>query len=95
MNDNACRIDIWLWRARFVKTRGLAAGLVERGAVRLTHQGRETRLDKAQPMRYVGDLLTFAQNGHVTSLKVEGLGERRGPAEEAAPCIRLRYKCLK
>lgn len=53
------------------------------GAVRLTHQGRETRLDKPSRCVHVGDLLTFAQNGHVTSLKVEGLGERRGPAEEA------------
>jgi ribosome-associated heat shock protein Hsp15 len=83
LSDDACRIDVWLWRARFVKTRALAAALVERGAVRLTHQGREARLDK--PSRYVhpGDLLTFAQNGRVTSLRVEALGERRGPAEEA------------
>ncbi|OGN49267.1 MAG: RNA-binding protein [Caulobacterales bacterium RIFOXYB1_FULL_67_16] len=83
MSESACRIDVWLWRARFVKTRGLAAALVERGAVRLTHQGRETRLDKPSRCVHVGDLLTFAQNGRVTSLRVEALGERRGPAEEA------------
>ena len=83
MSDAACRIDIWLWRARFVKTRGLAADLVERGAVRLTHQGRETRLDKPSRCVRPGDLLTFAQNGRVTTLRVEAIGERRGPPEEA------------
>lgn len=80
---DACRIDIWLWRARFVKTRGLAANLVERGAVRLTHNGVETRLDKSSRSVHPGDLLTFAQHGRVTTLRVEALGERRGPAEEA------------
>ena len=83
MSEETCRIDLWLWRARFVKTRGLAAALVERGAVRLTHQGRETRLDKPSRCVRPGDLLTFAQDGRVTTLRVEALGERRGPAEEA------------
>jgi ribosome-associated heat shock protein Hsp15 len=79
----ACRIDIWLWRARFVKTRGMAADLVERGAVRLTHNGMETRLDKPSRSVHPGDVLTFAQHGRVTTLRVEALGERRGPADEA------------
>ena len=83
MSETACRIDVWLWRARFVKTRGLAAALVERGAVRLVHQGRETRLDKPSRGVHPGDLLTFVQNGEVTTLRVEALGERRGPAEDA------------
>lgn len=79
----ACRIDIWLWRARFVKTRGMAADLVERGAVRLTHNGMEARLDKPSRSVHPGDVLTFAQHGRVTTLRVEALGERRGPADEA------------
>lgn len=87
--DASCRIDIWLWRARFVKTRGLAADLVERGAVRLTHQGRETRLDKPSRCVHPGDLLTFVQAGRVTTLRVAALGERRGPAEEARALYEL------
>jgi ribosome-associated heat shock protein Hsp15 len=83
METEACRIDIWLWRARFVKTRGLAADLVERGAVRMVHHGRETRLDKPSRCVHVGDLLTFVLNAQVTTLRIESLGERRGPAEEA------------
>ena len=79
----ACRIDVWLWRARFLKTRGLAADLVERGAVRMVHHGRETRLDKPSRCVHPGDELTFALNGRVTAVRVEALGERRGPPEEA------------
>ena len=85
MNESigACRVDIWLWRARFVKTRGLAATLVERGAVRLTHRGRQVRLDKPSRSVHVGDELVFAMNQRVVAVRVEALGERRGPAEEA------------
>ncbi|MFN9939097.1 MAG: S4 domain-containing protein, partial [bacterium] len=46
MSETGCRIDVWLWRARFATTRALAAAMVERGAVRLTHNGVPTRLDK-------------------------------------------------
>lgn len=78
-----CRIDVWLWRARFAKTRTRAAALIERGAVRLTHAGRQTRLDKPGRDVRVGDGLTFALGGRVIDLTIEALGHRRGPAEEA------------
>lgn len=79
----ACRIDVWLWRARFAKTRTQAAGLVERGAVRLTHNGAQSRLDKPSRSVHVGDELVFALGGRLHALRVVALGERRGPAEEA------------
>jgi ribosome-associated heat shock protein Hsp15 len=79
----SCRIDIWLWRARFAKTRSLAAALVERGAVRLTHQGRQTRLDKPSRVVHPGDEIVFVRDGRVTIVRVEALGERRGPPAEA------------
>ena len=79
----ACRIDVWLWRARFVKTRSMAAALVERGAVRITHAGRQVRLDKPSRFVHVGDGLTFMVGPRLIDLTVQGLGERRGPAEEA------------
>ena len=48
----ACRIDVWLWRARFCKTRAQAAGLVEAGRIRLLRHGVQTRLDKtSRPVR--------------------------------------------
>lgn len=81
--SESCRIDVWLWRARFAKTRALAASMVERGAVRLTHNGIQTRLDKPSRSVHVGDALVFALGGRLVELRVEALGERRGPAEEA------------
>ncbi|MBB5744990.1 RNA-binding S4 domain-containing protein [Brevundimonas variabilis] len=79
----SCRVDVWLWRARFVKTRSLAAALVERGAVRLTHQGRQVRLDKPSRCVHPGDSLVFSLNERITAVRIEALGERRGPPSEA------------
>jgi ribosome-associated heat shock protein Hsp15 len=90
MSETGCRIDVWLWRARFAKTRTLAAAMVERGAVRLTHNGVQARLDKAARTVHVGDTLVFAVGGQLMELTVEGLGERRGPAEEARGLYSLR-----
>lgn len=79
----SCRADVWLWRARFFKTRSLAAKFLDEGRVRLTRGGIETRLDKpARPVK-VGDELVFALGGRLIAVRVEGLGERRGPASEA------------
>jgi ribosome-associated heat shock protein Hsp15 len=78
-----CRIDVWLWRARFFKTRSLAARFVEEGRVRLTRSGAETRLDKASRTIRPADLLVFAVGGRLVSVRVEDVGQRRGPAAEA------------
>lgn len=78
-----CRVDVWLWRARFLKTRALAAAFVEKGGVRLTHAGRQVRLDKPSRSVHVGDELVFALNSRLHAVRVEALGERRGPADEA------------
>ena len=83
MSEASCRIDVWLWRARFAKSRSLAAAMVERGAVRLTHHGVQTRLDKSSRSVHVGDGLVFALGGRLVELEVIGIGERRGPPEEA------------
>lgn len=83
VSPESCRIDVWLWRARFAKTRSTAAALVEAGAVRLTHQGRQSRLDKPSRVVHVGDAVLIVQSGRLTEVRVEALGERRGPAGEA------------
>jgi len=90
MSATGCRIDVWLWRARFAKTRSLAAAMVEGGAIRLTHNGLQTRLDKPSRTVHVGDALLFAIGGRLMELTVEALGERRGPAEEARGLYILR-----
>ena len=90
MTDEAARVDVWLWRARFFKTRTMAARFVEEGRVRLTRSGHETRLEKSSRSVKVGDQLVFAVGGRLIAVTVEGLGERRGPATEA----RLLYSAL-
>jgi ribosomal 50S subunit-recycling heat shock protein len=83
VSEDACRADVWLWRARFFKTRSLAAKVCEEGRVRLTRSGQESRLDKpARPVK-VGDNLVFALGGRLTAVRVEAIGERRGPPAEA------------
>jgi ribosomal 50S subunit-recycling heat shock protein len=83
VTEDACRADVWLWRARFFKTRSLAARFVDEGRVRLTRLSHETRLDKpARPVK-VGDQLVFALGGRLIAVQVAALGERRGPPAEA------------
>ena len=78
-----CRVDVWLWRARFFKTRSLAARFVEEGRVRMLRDGGEARLDKASRTLRPGDGLVFALGGRVTAIRVLDPGRRRGPAAEA------------
>ena len=78
-----CRIDVWLWRARFYKTRGLAARAVDEGAVRISRAGQSKNLDKPGALIRCGDGLTISLTGRLRTLKVAALGERRGPASEA------------
>ncbi len=77
------RIDVWLFRARFVKTRAAASRLVSEGGVRLVHDGVPRRLEKPSVEVEPGDALLFAQGGNLIAIRVEALGVRRGPAAEA------------
>jgi ribosome-associated heat shock protein Hsp15 len=77
------RADIWLWRARFFKSRALAARFVEDGRVRRTRGAAESRLDKASRTVQPGDRLLFVIGGKPIFIEVEAIGARRGPPEEA------------
>jgi ribosomal 50S subunit-recycling heat shock protein len=81
--DEGVRADVWLWRARFCKTRTLAAKLLEGGRVRLTRGGQESRLDKPARTVRVGDALVFAIAGRLHAIRIEAVGVRRGPPAEA------------
>ncbi|ABS63316.1 RNA-binding S4 domain protein [Parvibaculum lavamentivorans DS-1] len=74
------RIDRWLWYARFLKSRSLAATLVQSGRLRLSGQ----RISKASRLVRAGDILTFPLGPHIRVIKILHLGTRRGPAPEAA-----------
>jgi ribosome-associated heat shock protein Hsp15 len=73
------RLDKWLWYARVVKSRTLAASLVEGGKVRLNR----ARTTKPSQVVRVGDVLTIAVGLRVRVLEVTAIGTRRGPACEA------------
>lgn len=77
------RIDVWLFRARFVKTRAAASRLVTEGGVRLVHDGVPRRLEKPSVEVAPGDTLMFSNQGKLIAIEVKALGARRGPAAEA------------
>lgn len=79
MADLEQRVDRWLWFARLLKSRTLAASLVTSGKLRLNGE----RVSKASRIVKPGDVLTFPLGHHVRVLKVLAPGTRRGPAPEA------------
>ena len=80
---DSLRLDIWLWRARFFKTRALAARQVEKGRMRLETAGQTRRVSKPAAAVRPGDRLTLSWNKSIVRLEIRSLGERRGPAPEA------------
>jgi ribosome-associated heat shock protein Hsp15 len=84
-----CRVDVWLWRARFFKTRSLAARAVEAGGVRLSRGGATTSVDKPSRALRSGDVLVFPVGARWLAARIEALGVRRGPASEARALYRL------
>lgn len=73
------RLDRWLWAARLLKTRALAAEAVRGGRVhvngRAVKPGRDVR---------PGDRVALTTSGSVTrEVVVRGTAQRRGPATEA------------
>jgi ribosome-associated heat shock protein Hsp15 len=73
------RLDKWLWAARFFKTRGLAADMIEAGRLRLNGQ----RTQKPGHAVAVGAVLTFPQGNQIRVVRVTALHEKRGPAAQA------------
>lgn len=77
--EASLRVDKWLWYARFFKSRTAASKLCAGGRVRIN---REVIGKAHHPLR-VGDILTFPQARAIRVVRVQALGERRGPAAEA------------
>lgn len=82
MSGERVRLDVWLWRARFFKTRTLAATVVERG-VFVERAGQSRRVDKAATAVEPGDGVSFRQGRVLRTVRVTACGTRRGPAAEA------------
>lgn len=72
------RLDLWLWAARFFKTRSLARQAVDTGKVEVGQQ----RAKAARALR-VGDHLRVVRGEEIFELAVTALSDTRGPASVA------------
>lgn len=72
------RLDLWLWAARFYKTRALAKHAIETGKVEVDGQ-------RAKPSRTLrtGDALRIGRGEETFEVVVLALSDKRGPASVA------------
>lgn len=79
MDAERIRVDKWLWAARLLKTRALAADAVKAGRVKVNGVA-------AKPSKEVGpgDRLELRTGAVRMEVLVQGVAPRRGPASEAA-----------
>ncbi|MBN8716942.1 MAG: RNA-binding S4 domain-containing protein [Xanthomonadales bacterium] len=77
------RLDLWLWAARFFKTRALAKHAIETGKVEVGGQ-------RAKPARgvRVGDALIVQRAEERFEIEVLALSDTRGPASVAQALYR-------
>jgi ribosome-associated heat shock protein Hsp15 len=91
MNDDArrgpekpsVRLDVWLWAARFFRTRSLAKQAIEAARI-------EVNDARAKPSRLVhaGDRVSIRRGEEFWIVVVEGVSEQRGPAPIAQALYR-------
>ena len=72
------RIDLWLWAARFFRTRSLAKQAIETGKVDVGGQRA-----KASRAVHVGDAMQIVRGEERFEITVRGLSDTRGPAPVA------------
>jgi len=75
---NTVRIDLWLWVARFYKTRSLAKQAIETGKVEIDGQAL-----KASRLIKLSDQLCIKRGQESFVIEVTGLSEKRGSAAVA------------
>lgn len=77
--DNKCRLDKWLWAARFFKTRSLATTAIDTGKV---HVGG----DRVKPAKevHIGQVIHIRNRDFEIEVNVQGLSNVRKGAPEAA-----------
>lgn len=78
-SNEPVRLDIWLWAARFYKTRTLAAQAIELGRVLVAGE----RAKRARLVR-VGDSILVRHPPFERAVIVRGVSDTRGPATVAA-----------
>ncbi len=78
-NASGVRADVWLWAARFFKTRSLAKDMIEKGRVLVNG-------DRVKPAKlvYIDSQLTITREQETFDVVVKGLSDQRGNAALAA-----------
>lgn len=76
--DIAVRLDLWLWAARFYRTRSLAKQAIDTGKVDVGGQ----RAKASRTVR-VGDTIRIVRGDETFEIMVSGLSDQRGPASVA------------
>lgn len=76
--DASVRLDLWLWAARFFRTRSLAKQAIETGKVDAAGQ----RAKSSRAVR-VGDMLVVTRGDDVFEIEVRALSDKRGSATVA------------
>jgi len=77
------RVDVWLWAARFFKTRSLAKQAIDGGKVQLN----DANCKPARTLR-VGDRLRITRGEERLEVDVLALSDKRGPAPVAQALYR-------
>lgn len=83
LDPGAVRLDIWLWAARFFRTRSLAKDAIEGGKVQV--DGNKAKVSKAVR---VGMTLSVRQGQELREVIVLGLSDKRGGAPQAQTLYR-------
>ena len=73
------RLDIWLWYARFYKSRSLSSKAILSGKVRVN----SNKIIKPASKVKINDVLTINHVNTVRIIQIQSIGARRGPASEA------------
>ena len=77
------RADVWLWAARFFKTRSLAKQAIDGGRIDVNGTGC-----KPAKALHVGDRLKIGRGEERLEVEVLALSDRRGPASVAQTLYR-------
>ncbi|MDZ4792373.1 MAG: RNA-binding S4 domain-containing protein [Hyphomicrobiales bacterium] len=78
LQNQAQRLDKWLWHARLTKSRSMASKLIADGKVRVN---RDKILKPSQTVK-VGDVFTLIIRGHLHAGRVLSMTDRRvGPSD--------------
>jgi ribosome-associated heat shock protein Hsp15 len=84
-SDEKCRLDKWLWAARFFKTRSLATTAIETGKVHMAENETQVK-SRVKPAKEVklGQIVHIKNRDFEIEVMVIGLSNIRRGAPEAA-----------